>query len=137
MRRVVFASLFSFCLSFAQPQDSNPVSSAFGNRVELRERETARGILIFTLTNQMPSVVQQYLIETWGTYEKGPPRHLCSIDVNNAEIAPNSIATLMNVCTLVSDPLLGKPLSHSSRIVALGLANGWNWHIHETHEVKR
>jgi hypothetical protein len=136
MRRVVFAALFSYCLTLAQPQDSKLVSLAFGNKVELHERELA-GILIFTLTNQMPSAVQQYLVETWGTYEHGPPRRLCSIDVNNTEITPHSVARLMNVCTLASDPLLGKPLIHASRIVAVGLANGGKWHGPVTYKLER
>jgi hypothetical protein len=137
MRRVVFAALLSsYCITLAQPQDSKLVSLAFGNKVELHEREIA-GILIFTLTNQMPSAVQQYLIETWGTYEHGPPRRLCSIDVNNTEITPHSIARQMNVCTLASDPLLGKPLSHASMIVAVGLANGWKWHRPVTYKISR
>ena len=101
------------------------VSAAW--HVKLYESENA-GVLTFTLVNENPSAVEQYRIETWSTHERGRPvRRSCAIELDRAQIAPHSTVTLPETCTLVPDPSDGRVLSYSSRIVSVGLANGWKW----------
>ena len=116
MRRIVVLIAVSACLALAQAQDSKLVSSAFGGRITLLEREIA-GALIFTITTTMPSPVKQYVIETWGTSTQGTLHRFCSITSDQAETR----------CNLTADPARGQPVSHSSKIVSVELANGWKW----------
>lgn len=114
------------CLIFGQPEQARFVSTAFGTKVKLYERENS-GLLTFSLVNGMPSAIEQYLIETWSTEEHGAPiRRSCVIDIDYATIPPDSTVTVQDTCTLVSEPS-ARRLSHSSRIIAMRLANGWKW----------
>lgn len=96
------------------------MSEAWG--VKLYESASA-GVLTFTLVNNNASALVRYRIETWSTHEPGPPvRRSCAIDVDNAQIGPNLKVKLPGACKLPPEVL-----SHSSRIVAVRLANGWKW----------
>jgi hypothetical protein len=128
MKRLVSVSALFACLTFGQPEQANFVSTAFGSKVKLYEQENS-GLLTFTLVNGMPAAIEQYLIETWSSEEHGAPiRRSCVIEMDHATIPPDSMVTVQDTCTLVSDPSTGR-LSHSSRIIAIRLANGWKWHV--------
>jgi hypothetical protein len=125
MARIILAISFLACQALGQELNGASVSSAFGNKINLYERDIG-GVLVFALANDMPSAVEHYEIEVLGVYEHTPTHRVCSIDVNKASIPSQSKALLANTCAL--DTSLGKPLSHASRIVAVRLANGWEWH---------
>jgi hypothetical protein len=128
MKRLVSIFALFACLTFGQPEQAKFVSTAFGSKVKLYEQENS-GVLTFTLANGTSSAIEQYVIETWSTEEHGAPiRRSCVVDMDHATIPPDSILTLQNTCTLVSDPSVGR-LSHSSRIIAVRLANGRKWHV--------
>ena len=124
------------CVAFGQLEQANFVSTAFGSKVKLYEQETS-GLLTFTLVNGMPSAIEQYLIETWSTEEHGVPiSRSCVIDVDHATIPADSTVAVQDTCTLVSAPSKGR-FSHSSRIIAMRLVNGWKWHVPVQYKLAR
>jgi hypothetical protein len=128
MKRLASLFVLFACLTLGQPEQAKFVSTAFGDKVKLYEQENS-GLLTFTLVNGMPSAIEQYLIETWSTEEHGAPiLRSCITDTDHAKIAPYSTVTVQETCTLVSSLSAGR-LSHSSRIIAMRLANGWKWHV--------
>ena len=134
--RLIFIFMLFACLAFGQLEQANFVSTAFGSKVKLYEQETS-GLLTFTLVNGMPSAIEQYLIETWSTEEHGAPiSRSCVIDVDHATIPADSTVTVQDTCTLVSAPSKGR-LSHSSRIIAMRLVNGWKWHVPVQYKLAR
>jgi hypothetical protein len=86
----------------------------------------------------MPSPVQSYVLEIVALYEHGPVHRACTIKAESAEIAPQSMAALSNVCVLAApDQSQGKLVSHRSKMAAVRLENGWEWHLPATYIVPR
>jgi hypothetical protein len=108
-------------IAFGQPLF---VSSVFGDRVKLYEHDQ-RGSLTFTLENSMGVPLTFFAIETWGFETRGDGP-LCSIR-EGAYLATGSKQVIAGKCALPFDWKTGQPVSHASRIVEVGLANGWKW----------
>lgn len=133
---MISALLLASSALAAQSQPMQIVSSAFGHGITLSERNLA-GTLIFTLKNSMPSYVRMYEVEVWANYEQGPVRRLCVLKNSDADVFPEAVLQLPEACRLQTDPAQGNPASHVTRIVAVKLANGWNWHAPRTYRLVR
>ena len=133
MGRILFVFSLACALAGESPR-SEIVSSAFGHGITVSERDLG-GTLMLTLSNGMPSAVRQYEIDVWALYEHGPARRLCVLKGTEAGISPSATVQLPGLCRLQGDAAQGRVVSHTTKILAIELENGWTWHAPTTYKL--